>query len=159
MSTRQTPADEAVPWPDRFYEDYAVGDELSFGSVTMDEGDMIDFALRYDPQPFHIDREAAAASLYGGLIASGWQTGSLMMRMLTEGMLGPSSMGSPGLDEVRWTAPVRPGDQLSVRVEILEMRTSRSKPDRGIIRMRQQMVNQNDVVVMTQVANMMIARR
>lgn len=134
----------------RWFEDYRPGMVLEFGAVRVDEAEVIDFARRYDPQPFHIDAEAAAQGAYGGLIASGWHTGSLMMRLLVENYLSPvSSLGSPGLDELRWLAPVRPGDTLSVRVTILEARRSQSKPDRGLVRALMEVLNQRREVVMS----------
>jgi acyl dehydratase len=123
---------------------------LEFGSIRVDEAELIEFARRYDPQPFHIDADAAAKGAFGGLIASGWHTGSLMMRLLVEHYLSPvSGLGSPGLDEVRWLAPVRPGDTLSARVTILETRRSQSKPDRGLVRAKMEVLNQRREVVMS----------
>jgi acyl dehydratase len=149
---------DAVSLPDpppaqRWFEDYRPGLVLQFGAVAVDEAEVVEFARRYDPQPFHVDAGAAAAGAYGGLIASGWHTGSLMMRLLVEHYLSPaSSLGSPGLDELRWLAPVRPGDVLSVRVTILETRRSRSKPDRGLVRSRIEVLNQRGEVVMSMLA-------
>jgi acyl dehydratase len=135
---------------ERWFEDYRPGLVLEFGAVRVDEAEIIDFACRYDPQPFHVDAENAAQGAYGGLIASGWHTGSLMMRMLVEHYLSPrSSLGSPGIDELRWLAPVRPGDTLSVRVTILEATRSRSKPDRGLVRAQMEVLNQRREVVMS----------
>jgi acyl dehydratase len=148
-----------VPLPDRFYDDYSIGEQFTLGSVTVEEDEILEFASRFDPQPFHVDPIAARDTVFGGLIASGWHTGSLMMRLLCDHVLGAASMGSPGLDELRWPAPVRPGDTLTLQVEVLAMRPSASKPDRGIIQMAHQMVNQDDVVVIRSIANMMIARR
>src|SRR5262249_28727704 len=120
------------------------------GNVTIDEADVITFAQRYDPQPFHTDPEAARASMYGGLIASGWHTGAITMRLLVDHFLSRvASLGSPGIDELRWLEPVRPGDTLSVRVEILEARRSRSRPEQGIIRSRIEVLNQRGTVVMS----------
>lgn len=144
--TRETSPARSEP---RWFEDYPPGLVLEFGSTTLDESELVDFARRYDPQPFHVDADAAAQSGYGGLIASGWHTGSLMMRLLVEHFLSPESgLGSPGIDELRWLAPVRPGDRLSVRVTILEARRSQSKPDRGLIRTRIEVLNQRREVVM-----------
>jgi acyl dehydratase len=146
--------DESLPPREqRWFEDYRPGLVLAFGSIRVEEAEVIEFARRYDPQPFHIDADAAAKGAYGGLIASGWHTGSLMMRLLVEHYLSPaSSLGSPGLDELRWLAPVRPGDVLSVRVTILETRRSRSKPDRGLVRSRIEVLNQRREVVMSMLA-------
>jgi acyl dehydratase len=134
----------------RWFEDYQPGLVLEFGSIRVDEAELIEFARRYDPQPFHIDADAAAKGAFGGLIASGWHTGSLMMRLLVEHYLSPvASLGSPGLDELRWLAPVRPGDTLSARVTILETRRSQSKPDRGLVRAQMEVLNQRREVVMS----------
>ena len=108
------------------------------------------FATAYDPQSFHIDRDAAAQSMFGGLIASGWHTASLMMRLLAQGFLSPaSSLGSPGIDELRWLLPVRPGDRLSGRVTVLSAQPSRSKPDRGIVITLVEMRNQAGETVLS----------
>ena len=147
-----------LPCPQRWFDDFEVGERFTFGTTAIDEAEIIEFGLKFDPQPFHIDPAAARESIFGGLIASGWHTGSIMMRMLGDDLLGPSSMGSPGLDELRWLAPVYPGDRLTLVVEILEMRPSRSKGDRGIIKMSHELVNQDGTTVVRSVANMMIAR-
>jgi acyl dehydratase len=134
----------------RYFEDYPPGMVLTFGSVRVDEAEVVEFGRRYDPQPFHVDAEAAAAGPFGGLIASGWHTGSLMMRMLVEHYLSAeTSLGSPGIDELRWLVPVRPGDTLSLRVTILEARRSQSKPDRGAVRSLIEVLNQRGDVVMS----------
>lgn len=139
-----------APREQRWFEDYRPGLVLEFGSVRVEEAELIEFARRYDPQPFHIDADAAAKGAFGGLIASGWHTGSLMMRLLVQHYLSPvSSLGSPGLDEVRWLAPVRPGDTLSARVTIVETRRSQSKPDRGLVRAKMEVLNQRREVVMS----------
>lgn len=140
----------SIPLKARYFEDFVPGEVHEFGSHTVSESDIIEFAQRYDPQPFHIDPQAAAGSLYGGLIASGWMTGALMMRMLVDHFLAPgSSMGSPGLDELRWMKPVRPGDTLRLRVAVIETRRSQSKPDRGILLVQQECLNQHGEVVMS----------
>lgn len=134
----------------RYFEDYRPGLVLEFGNVRVDEAELVEFARRYDPQPFHIDAAHATAGPFGGLIASGWHTGSLMMRLLVEHYLSPvASLGSPGIDELRWLAPVRPGDVLSVRVTVLEARRSQSKPDRGLVRALMEVLNQRREVVMS----------
>jgi acyl dehydratase len=134
----------------RWFEDYAVDAAWEFGPLLVDEAEVIDFGRRYDPQPFHVDRVAAAAGPYGGLIASGWHTCALMMRLLAEQYLSPaSSLGSPGIDELRWVLPVRPGDELTLRTTVQEARRSRSKPDRGLVRTRVELVNQSGAVVLT----------
>jgi len=143
---------------ERWFEDYVPGSVHELGRVTMDEQELLEFARKYDPQPMHTDPEAAAKTQYGGLIASGWHTAALMMRLLVTEYLSPaSSLGSPGVDELRWSRPVRPGDTLSVRVTVEEARVSSSKPDRGIIRSRTEVTNQHGETVMTvRAANFML---
>ena len=131
----------------RYFEDYAEGASFDCGSVSMDEASIIAFAKEYDPQPFHLNADGSGP--FGGLIASGWHTGSLVMRQLVEHYLSAeSSLGAGGLDELRWPAPVRPGDTLRVRVTVTEARRSRSKPDRGIVRSTVEAVNQDGVTVL-----------
>ncbi len=150
MTGPLTGADFAAPHDDRYFEDYLPGEVYSYGSVTLDEASIIEFARLYDPQPFHIDPVAAQDAIYGGLIASGWHTTSVMMRLLVDHVLSPaSSLGSPGCDELRWLRPVRPGDSLSVRIEIVDGRRSRSNPDRGLVSCRLEVLNQRDEIVMT----------
>jgi acyl dehydratase len=132
---------------DRYFEDYRVGEVADFGSVTLSESDIIAFARAFDPQPFHIDPQAAQASPYGGLIASAWHTGSLMMRMMVDHFISRHSLGSSGVDELRFLAPVRPGDTLRCRLTILEARRSQTRPDRGTIKQKVEVLNQQDVVV------------
>ena len=146
--------------PDIYFEDFAPGQEYDLGSHTLEKAAMIEFATEFDPQPFHVDEEAAKQSIYGGLIASGWQTGGVFMRLLCDGiLLRVRSMGSPGVDELRWLIPVRPGDELSVRVTIREAKRSRSKPDRGIIHSFMEVLNQAGETVMSMKAvNFMLCR-
>jgi len=133
----------------RYFEDYALGATRECGSVTVDEAGMISFAKEFDPQPFHVDPVAAAAGPFGGLIASGWHTAALVMRLLVENYLSAeSSLGSAGLDEIRWPYPVRPGDTLRVRATVVESRRSLSKPDRGIIKTLVEAVDQDGRTVM-----------
>ncbi|SPJ15723.1 Acyl dehydratase [Syntrophobacter sp. SbD2] len=145
---------------DRCLEDYVIGSVSEFGSIAVDEAQIIDFARRFDPQVFHTDPEAAKKSIYGGLIASGWHTASMMMRLIVEHYLpGARSLGSPGIDELRWIRPVRPGDELSVRVTVLEANRSRSKPDRGVVRSFVEVLNQNhEVVLAVKAVNLMLCR-
>jgi acyl dehydratase len=117
-----------------YFEDFHPGQEIDLGQRTVREEEIIAFATQFDPQPFHIDKEAAAHSIYGGVIASGWHTCSMMMRMVVDGILcTESSMGSPGLDGIRWLQPVRAGDTLSLRYVTKEVKASNSKPDRGVV--------------------------
>lgn len=139
-----------VPPENRYFEDYVAGAVHEFGIIAVEEAEMIAFAKRYDPQEFHTDPEAAKKTIYGGLIASGWLTASLMMRLCTDHYLSPvASLGSPGVDELRWLKPVRAGDTLSLRVTIVEATRSRSKPDRGIVRSFVEVLNQHREVVMS----------
>lgn len=144
---------------DRYFEDYLPGSVHELGTISISESDIIEFARRYDPQPFHIDPEAARDTPFGGLIASGWQTAGLMMRMAVDRYLSAAaSLASPGVDELRWTQPVRPGDALSARATVLEARPSRSKPDRGVVRTLFEVRNQRGEIVMT-VKGMNILKR
>jgi len=139
-----------TPAEDRYFEDYVPGSVHEFGSIAVEEAEMINFARRFDPQPFHIDPEAAKQSIFGRLIASGWHTASLAMRLLVDHYISHvASLGSPGVDELRWLKPVRPGDTLSVRITLLEAQRSRSKPDQGFIRGSTEVLNQHGEVVMT----------
>lgn len=139
-----------TPVEDRYFEDYVAGSVHEFGSIRVEEEEVIAFARRYDPQIFHTDPEAARQTVFGGLIASGWHTASLMMRLFVDHFLSHvASLASPGVDELRWLQPVRPGDELSLRVEILEARRSRSKPDRGVIQTFIEVLNQKREVVMS----------
>jgi acyl dehydratase len=134
---------------DRWFEDYVPGAVHDLGSVVVDEQEVIAFARQFDPQFFHLDNERAKKSAFGGLIASGWHTASMVMRLIVEHYLSEvSSEGSPGIDQLRWLRPVRPGDQLSVRVTVLDARRSRSQPERGIIRSQIETLNQKGEIVM-----------
>jgi acyl dehydratase len=144
----------------RYFEDFVVGESLEFGSRTLTEEEIIAFAQQFDPQPFHVDPEKAVSSYYGGLIASGWHTVSTYMRLLVDGLLRDTqSLGSPGIDELRWLKPVRPGDTLQARYIVLETIPSKSRPNVGIIRSKGEMVNQNGEVVLTLIAANFFARR
>ncbi len=139
-----------APQEDRYFEDYLPGDVHEFGFIAISEAEIIEFARRFDPQPFHIDPEAATQTAFGGLIASGWHTASITLRLLVDHYVSKvASLGSPGVDEVRWRQPVRPGDNLSVRVTVLEAKLSRSKPGQGTTRSYVEVLNQNGEVVMT----------
>jgi acyl dehydratase len=149
-----------APQADRYFEDYAPGSVQEFGPTVVDEAEIVEFARRYDPQPIHTDPEWARNGPFGGLIASGWHTTAMMMRLLVDQYLpAAASLGSPGIDELRWLRPVRPGDQLRVRVTVIEVRPSRSKPDRGLIRSRIEVLEADGSAVMTMVALNMMRRR
>jgi acyl dehydratase len=148
------------PIHDRYFEDYVEGDVHSFGSILVEADEVVSFAKRFDPQEFHTDPEAAKRTAFGGLIASGWHTAGLMMRLFFEHYLTHvASLGSPGLDELRWLRPVRPGDKLSLRVTVLKAVASKSKPDRGAITSFIEVFNQANEAVMTLKVVNIIARR
>ena len=143
-----------------YFDDFKVGDKFS-SAAKMITGDLIvEFAKVYDPQPFHLDPVAAKASIYGGLIASGFQTLALGFRLFYDtGTLSAASMGSPGLDELRWLRPVRPGDTLRVEMEVVESRPSQSKPDRGIMRATYKYLNQKGEAVLSYTAMHLLKRK
>ena len=143
-----------------YLDDLEQGQVYDLGAVTLSEKEIVDFARLYDPQSFHTEPEVAATSIYGGVIASGWQTVCVFMRLFVDGFLGrAAAMGSPGVDELRWLLPVRPDDRLEARFEVVETRASRSKPDRGIAKLRCILVNQADNEVLSFVANVLFQRR
>lgn len=140
----------AHPTEDRYFDDYVTGAVHEFGSIVVDEEEVLAFGRRYVPLSYHVDKEAAKQSIYGGVIASGWHTAALMMRIYTENYLSKvANLGSPGGDELRWDKPVFPGDELSVRATILEARRSSSRPDRGIVRTFIEVLNQKKEIVMS----------
>lgn len=135
---------------DRYFEDYPPGAVFTVGSIAVSTEDILEFARKYDPQPMHVDPVAAADGQFGGLIASGWHTGAMMMRLFADHFLSPASgLASPGLDELRWVKPVRSGDVLGLRVTILEARPSRSRPEQGVLRSLVEVMNQHGEVVMS----------
>ena len=143
-------SDSTMPVGDRYFEDYVPGAVYEFGSIDVSEAEIIKFAHRFDPQDMHLDPDAAARGPFGGLIASGWHTAAMMMRLLVDDFLpGRASLASPGIDELRWLRPVRPGDVLRVRVSVLEATRSRSRRDRGMVRTLVEVLNQNSEVVMS----------
>jgi acyl dehydratase len=143
-----------------YFEDFEVGKTRQAGSRTVTREEILEFARKFDPQPFHVDEEAARRSPFGGLIASGWHTAALCHGILVEELLGEDSgsMGSPGVDELRWLKPVRPGDTLTVHTEVLEVTPSRSKPG-GLVKLRYGVRNQNGEEVMTMIAYGFFRRR
>lgn len=147
MQTPSAPPDASATL---YWEDFPVGAVLEFGDATLTREAIVDFARLYDPQPFHLDDAAAEASLFGGLSASGWQTCALTMRMLCDAYLNRSaSLGSPGIDELRWLKPVRPGDTLRVRMEVLQAREMTSRPGVGLMLQQWTVSNQRAEPVMT----------
>jgi len=148
------------PIDDRYFEDYVEGDVHNLGSIAVEADEVIAFARRFDPQAMHADPEAAKRTPFGGLIASGWHTAGLMMRLYVDHYLTHvASLASPGVDELRWLKPVRPGDVLSVRVTVLKAQPSRSKPDRGVVTSLIEVFNQAGEAVMMMRAVNMIGRR
>ena len=144
----------------RYFEDFAAGQEYPFGPHTVTRAEIVAFAAEFDPQPFHLDEAAAADSMLGGLAASGWHTAALFMRMVADGWLNDSaSMGSPGIDSLKWRRPVRPGDTLSGRTLVLATRASKTRPDRGFLSVRHEVVNGRSEPVMVIEHSIMIARR
>ena len=138
----------------RWFEDYVPGDVWELGEIRPSQQDIVAFAQRYDPQPFHVDPAAAADSMFGGIIASGWHTAALMMRLIVDNYLSPeSSLGSPGLEHLRWPAPVRPDTPLRLRAEVIEARRSASRPDRGIVRTSFRLTDPDDVEVLETVSS------
>jgi acyl dehydratase len=137
-----------TPPGDRYFEDYVTGSVFEFGPIAVEESEVIGYAKRFDPQSIHTDPQAAARGPFKGLIASGWHTVGLLMRLYVEHYLtAVASLASPGVDEVRWTKPVRPGDRLRLRVTVSDTRLSRSKPDRGLVHSFVEGINQHGEVV------------
>ncbi|MFL5964252.1 MAG: MaoC family dehydratase [Gaiellaceae bacterium] len=144
----------------RYFEDFKIGDVSDAGPVTVSEAEIIEFASRYDPQPFHVDPEAAKSGPFGGLIASGWHTAALFMGMFVRAeLLDSASMGSPGVEELRWTAPVRPGDTLRAHSTITDVQPSSKHPNRGTVVSEHEVLNQDDVVVLRLKSRGYFARR
>ena len=154
-------SDFTVPIDDRYFEDYTPGAVYEYGSITVTEAEIVDFARAFDPQPIHTDPAAAARGPFRGLIASGWHTTGIMMRLFADHYLSRvASLASPGVDEIRWPAPVRPGDSLRLRVTVAEARRSRSKPDRGLVRTHAELISQDGGTVLTLTAmNLLRARQ
>ena len=153
-------ADFAVPLGDRYFEDYTAGAVYEYGYATVTEAEIIEFAQQFDPQPMHVDPVYAATGPFGGIIASGWHTAGIFMRLYAGHYLSRvASLASPGIDEIRWPSPLRPGDTLRIRTTILETRRSRSKPDRGLVRTQGEMFTADDRQVLSLVAlNFLMAR-
>ena len=144
----------------RYFEDFELGAVTEVGPVSVSEEEIVEFASRYDPQPFHIDPEAAKSSPFGGLIASGWHTTALFMGMFVRGiLLDSASLGSPGVEEIRWTAPVRPGDQLTGRITVTDVQPSSKNPARGTVFTTSEVFNQDGTLVMSLKARGFFARR
>jgi acyl dehydratase len=144
----------------RYFEDFQVGEETAVGPVSVSEAEIVEFATRFDPQPFHVDPQAASLSPFRGLIASGWHTTALFMGMFVRAvLLDSASLGSPGVEEIRWTAPVRPGDTLSGRSIITDVQPSATNPKRGTVFTSNEVYNQDGVLVLRLKARGFFARR
>jgi len=146
--------------PQLYWEDFTPGRVFEHGPHRVPRAEMIEFAAEFDPQPFHLDEEAARATMFGGLAASGWYSCSVLMRMMADAfVLDAASMGAPGVEEVKWLAPIRPDDELHMRASVMEARASRSRPDMGFARIRYELFNGAGELVMTLVSSLMIGRR
>ncbi len=144
----------------RWFEDFAPDQVIDLGSRTMTRGEIIDFAARWDPQPMHLDDAGGDASLLHGLSASGWHTGCILMRLFADNLLaGSASLGSPGIDSLRWMKPVHPGDTLTARLHVVETRTSTSRPRMGLIKGRFEVTNQTGAMVARMESTLMMGRR
>ena len=144
----------------RYLEDFAVGQTFGSGRLRVDKEQIKAFAAEFDPQPFHLDEDAARDTIFRGLAASGWHTAALTMRLLVESEIEPAGgVVGAGFDEFRWPRPVRPGDELHIESEVLEVRPSRSRSNQGVIKVRTTTLNQNDEAVQVQIANLIVPRR
>ena len=145
---------------ERYLEDFSVGQMFRFGSLRVDPDRVKSFANEFDPQKFHLDEEAATKTLFGGLAASGWHTAAMTMRLLVESDLKPADgIIGVGFEEFRWTAPVRPGDELRIEVEILEVRSSKSRPNQGLLKLRITTLNQDNTAVQIAVGQLLVPCR
>ena len=144
----------------RYLEDFTVGQTFGSGQLKVDTEQIKAFAAEFDPQPFHLDEDAARDTIFGGLAASGWHTAALTMRLLVESEIEPAGgIVGAGFDEFRWPRPVRPGDELHIESEVLEVRPSRSRSNQGLIKVRTTTLNQKDEAVQVQIANLIVPRR
>lgn len=160
MLDRGTAIFIAIPMPRIYFEDIAIGAVTNYGPRTITREEIIAFASEFDPQPMHLDEEAAKKTMLGGLSASGWHSCAIMMRILCDGLiLHSSSMGAPGIDEMKWLKPVRPGDALSVRLTVLGKRGPKSRPDMGFVQFRCEMLNQHGEAVLEVVYPGMFGKR
>lgn len=150
----------AAPADERYFEDYVAGSVYEFGDFTVTEADVVDFAKRFDPQYIHTDPDRAKNGPFKGLIASGWHSGAILCRLMVDHYISHvASLGSPGVDEMRWLHPVRPGDKLRIRTKITETRLSKSKPDRGLVSCEVEMINQYDQPVMSLKITNLLSKR
>ena len=150
----------AIPMPRIYFEDFVPGAVTAYGPRTVTREEIIAFAAEFDPQPMHLDEEAAKKTMLGGLSASGWHSCAIMMRLLYDGFLvNAASMGAPGIDEMKWLKPVRPGDSLSVRLTVLDKREPKTRPEMGFVQFRCEMLNQHGEVVLESIYPGMFAKR
>jgi acyl dehydratase len=153
-------AKEIADMSEKYLEDYAVGQIYGSGRITVEKERIKTFAAEFDPQPFHLDEDSARRSIFGGLVASGWHTAALTMRLLVESGVKPAGgIVGAGFDEFRWPLPVRPGDELRVESEVLEVRPSKSRPHQGLIKVRTTTKNQKGEAVQVSVGNLVVRRR
>jgi acyl dehydratase len=146
--------------PELYWEDFSPGQAAEYGPLVVSREDILAFAREFDPQPMHVDEAAARAGMLGGLSASGWHSCALMMRLITDGfLLRTHFMGGPGCDEIKWLAPVRPDDALSVRSQVLDVRESRTRADAGFVKFQFEVVNGSGICVMSAVVHLMFGRR
>lgn len=146
--------------PKRYFEDFSPGQVMEFGPRLVTREEIVAFAAEFDPQPMHLDEEAGRASMLGGLAGSGFHTCCLMMRMIADGfLLDSSSMGAPGVDEIKWLAPLRPGSRITVRATVLETKVSRSKPDRGFVKFDYDVIDESGTKIMALGCSMMLGTR
>ena len=146
--------------PSTYWENFVAGRVIDSGPRRVTREEIVDFARQFDPQPMHLDEEAARESMLGGLCASGWHMCGLAMRMIVDGVLRDSaSMGAPGVDEVRWLKPLRPDDEITLRTTVLETRESRSRPTMGLIGFRFELLDQHGATIMTMSSSLMMGRR
>lgn len=145
---------------ERHFEDFAVGQTFESGRIVVDAQQVVGFARQFDPQPFHLDPEAARRTMFGGLAASGWHTAAMTMRLLVDSDIRPAGgLIGAGCDELRWPRPVRPGDELRAASQVLDVRPLKSRPDQGLVRMRTATLNQKGEEVQVMVANLLVKRR
>jgi acyl dehydratase len=160
MLDRGTEISIAIPMPRIYFEDFVPGAVTTYGPRTVTREEIIAFASEFDPQPMHLDEEAAKKTMLGGLSASGWHSCAIMMRLLYDGFLvNAASMGAPGIDEMKWLKPVRPGDALSVRLTVLDKREPKTRPELGFVQFRCELLNQQGEVVLDSAYPGMFAKR
>jgi acyl dehydratase len=160
VDARPEAARDEVLMPKLHWEDFQTGAVAVYGPRLVTREEIVAFAAEFDPQPMHLDEAAASATILGGLGASGWHSCCLLMRMIVDGfLLDSNSMGAPGVDEVRWLKPLRPGTQIRVRATVLDRRVSNSRPEMGFVKFQYEVIDEQDAVLTTLVSSTMVARR